>query len=290
MANFFREEIDQMGDRLNGSIRLAGTEITAQIRILSEELTSHRKEGIVEVAERLDQSIRLAGTEIQNRIEVAGAELTAQRREGVAAIGERLDQSIRLAGSEIRERIEEISRELHTHRSLSKDDLKEVIDYAALSFGSALDQRIDKLKQETSSLVTVKVGELRDQLSAAAEEQKRNTLRNVSITIAGSIMIGVLSLVYQRVLHGDLNLINIFRAIFFTLASAQLIWVAARAIQRYRKAPAETKKLAFTAIHYFGVIRPQGVAGHLGIFLLLAGALAVLNFWGPIASLLAGGH
>lgn len=288
MANFFKEEIDQIGDRLNGSVRLAGTEIEARIKTLSDELRMHRKEGIAEIGERLEHSILLAGSEIQARIETAGKELTAQRRGGVAEIGERLDQSIRLAGSEIRERVEEISRELHTQRSLTKEDLKEVIDYATASFGTALDQRIDKLKHETSTLVTDKVYELRDQLTAAAEEQKRNTLRNVSITLLGSILVGILSLLYQRVLHGDLNLINVFRAIFFTLTCSQLIWVLVRAFQRYRKASVEEKKLAFAAIHYFGIIRPDGILGHLGIFILLASALVALNFWKPISSFIGG--
>lgn len=253
LANFFKEEIDQIGDRL-------------------------------------EQSIRLAGSEIQDRIQAGSQELTSQRREGVSEIGDRLDQSIRLAGSEIRERVEEISRELYTQRSLTKEDLKEVIEYAAESFGTALDQRIDKLKHETSTLVTDKVYELRDQLTAAAEEQKRNTVRNVSITILGSVLVGILSLLYQRVLHGDLNLINVFRAILFTLTCSQLIWVSIRALQRYRKAPEETKKLAFAAIHYFGIIRPQGVMGHLGIFILLMGTLLALNFWKPITTFLTGVH
>lgn len=253
MANFFREEIDQLGERLNGSIQVASRELQARVDDVNTHLEAHRREGLEAMSERLDGAIRLAGTELQRCVL-------------------------------------EVSQELHTHRGLTKSDLRELIDYANTTIGIAIDQRIDKLKAEASVLVTDKVLELRDQLTKAVEEQKASTLRNVVITLMGSVLIGGLSLVYQQVLHGQLNLINVFRALLFTAIGSQSIWFAVQAIQRYRRQSEEQKKLLIAATSYLGVFRTQGVLGHLVLFALMLGALLLINFWRPLLVLIQGGR
>ena len=252
MANWMKEEVDQLGDRLDGLVRLAGAETQAAIGCLAREMEAQRKEGIAEVGDRLDQAIQLAGAELQTRVQ-------------------------------------EISQELHTHRTLTREDLEGLIDYAVVAFGNTLDQRIDKVKQEASTLVTAKVLELREQLTAATVEQKRATFRNVSMTLAGSLIIGAISLAYGKFLHGELNLINVFRAILFTLTSGQLIWFLIQMLQKFRKSSVDQKKLVFAAVNYFGILRPEGLLGQLALFLVLTGCLLLLNFWKPILHLVTGG-
>lgn len=288
MAEWFKEEIDHMGDRLDDSIRLASKELQGRVDSISVEIATHRREGIAEVGDRMEQAIRLAGSEIQDRVESASRELAAHRGAGVAEMGERLDQSIRLAGSEIRERIDEISKELHSHRALTGEEIREIIIFASQRFGAALDERIDKAKGEISILVTEKLAETRGQMSAYVEEQKRATIRNVSFTLLGSVLIGGLSLLYQGYLHGGLNLINVFRALLFMAVGYQTIGMALRAYQNYRKASGDQKRLLLSSIQYFGVLRTEGFGPQIAILFLLLAALVLLNFWKPLMTGLAG--
>ena len=72
-------------------------------------------------------------------------------------VGDRLEIAIEKAGHEI-----------SAQRALTKEDVEHLIRYAAEQFGTALDARIDKARHETSELITLKVAQLREQLTEAA--------------------------------------------------------------------------------------------------------------------------
>lgn len=188
-------------------------------------------------------------------------------KEEIDHVGDRLEKAIQQAG-----------HELGTQRNLTRADLEHLIRYAAEQFGNALDARIDKARHDTSELVTQKIAQLREQLSEAAAEQKRVAVRNASVAVGASILVGMVSLYYKRYFHGELALIDIFRSLLLALASGYLAWVAFRYAQSYFLSPRFKRNAIVVSLRYFDVLRPKGALGHLVVLGLIAAAWVLLNY------------
>lgn len=189
-------------------------------------------------------------------------------KEEIDHVGDRLETAIEKAGHEI-----------STQRALTKEDLEHLIRYAAEQFGAALDERIDKARHETSELITAKVVQLREQLTEAASEQKRVAVRNALVAVGASILVGIVSLIYKKYFHGDLELIDVFRSLLLALASGYAAWILFRYVHAYFQAPQFRRNAVVIGLRYFDVLRPKGALGHLIIFGFIVLLWAALNYY-----------
>jgi hypothetical protein len=182
-------------------------------------------------------------------------------------IGDRLEKAIEKAGDEI-----------SAQRSLTKSDIEELIQFAAQQFGQVLDERIDKARHETSELVVSKIAHMREQLSEAAAEQKRVALRNASVAVGASIVVGVLSIYYKKYVHGDIDLIDVFRSVMLAFASGYFALLCFKGFQRFFLSSSLTRNGVIVGLRYFDVLRPRGAWSHVVLLSLILGVWALLNF------------
>jgi hypothetical protein len=182
-------------------------------------------------------------------------------------IGDRLEKAIEKAGDEI-----------SSQRSLTKSDIEQLIQYAAQQFGQVLDERIEKARHETSELVVGKIAHMREQLSEAAAEQKRVALRNASVAVGASIVVGMLSIYYKKYVHGDIDLIDVFRSIMLAFASGYFALLCFRGFQRFFQSSSLTRNGVVVGLRYFDVLRPRGALGHIVLLATVIGLWALLNF------------
>lgn len=223
---------------------------------------------------------------------IMGNLLTGYKAE-VELLGDRMDQAVLLAGQQLNEaverasnqldeRITQVSDELHDQRKLTKSDIEELIDYATISFGKVLDQRIEKLRVETSEVISDKINQVRTELTEAASEQKRNVLRNAVIAIGASIVVGVVSLYYKKYLHGDIDLIDIFRSSLLALTVGYTLWLLFKQLGAYLQSSRLKRNAVMVGIKYFDVLRPKGagwqIFGLLLVFALWAAATFIPAF------------
>ena len=188
-------------------------------------------------------------------------------RDEIDHIGDRLEKAIEKAGDEI-----------SAQRSLTKSDIESLIDYAAKQFGQVLDERIEKARQETSELVISKVAHMREQLSEAAAEQKRVALRNASVAVAASIVVGVLSIYYKKYFHGEIDLLDVFRSIMLALAAGYSALLCFRGFHRFFQSSSLKRNGVIVGLRYFDVLRPRGAWGHIALLGLIVGVWALLNY------------
>src|SRR3546814_17439373 len=109
---------------------------------------------------------------------------------------------------------------------------------------------------------------MREQLTDAANEQKRATIRNASAAFGATIIVGMVSLFYNRYFHGEMNLIDIFRSLFLALAAGYAAWLIFRYSQSYFQAPRFKRNAIILGVRYFEVLKPKGAIGHLLAFSL----------------------
>lgn len=207
--------------------------------------------------------------------------LTGYKAE-VELLGDRLDQAVLLAGkqlndvverasSQLDERITQVSDELHDQRKLTKSDIEQLIDYATISFGKVLDQRIEKLRVETSEVISDKINQVRTELTEAASEQKRNVFRNAVVAIVASLIVGVVSLYYKKYLHGDVDLIDIFRSTLLALTVGYALWLLFKQLGAYLQSGRLKRNAVMVGLKYFDVLRPKGAGWQfLGLVLIIA--------------------
>ena len=195
-------------------------------------------------------------------------------REEIDHIGDRLEKAIEKAGEEI-----------GSQRSMTKADLESLIRYAAEQFGKVLDDRIDKAKLETSELITAKVTQMRDQLGEAAVVQKRVAVRNATVAVGASILVGMISLYYKQYINGDLYLLDVFRSVMLAIVAGYAAWMVFRVIQQYFTASRFKKNLVVVGLGYFDVLRPKGAWGHFVAFSGIAVLWAALNYKDKIIAL-----
>jgi hypothetical protein len=182
-------------------------------------------------------------------------------------IGDRLEKAIEKAGDEI-----------SAQRSLTKSDIEQLIQFAAQQFGQVLDERIEKARHETSELVVSKIAHMREQLSEAAAEQKRVALRNASVAVGASIVVGVLSIYYKKYVHGDIDLIDVFRSVMLAFASGYFALLCFKGFQRFFLSSSLTRNGVIVGLRYFDVLRPRGAWMHVVLLSVIFGVWALLNF------------
>lgn len=182
-------------------------------------------------------------------------------------IGDRLEKAIEKAGDEI-----------SAQRSLTKSDIEQLIQFAAQQFGQVLDERIEKARHETSELVVSKIAHMREQLSEAAAEQKRVALRNASVAVGASIVVGVLSIYYKKYVHGDIDLIDVFRSVMLAFASGYFALLCFKGFQRFFLSSSLTRNGVIVGLRYFDVLRPRGAWMHVVLLSVILGVWALLNF------------
>lgn len=188
-------------------------------------------------------------------------------KEEIEHFGERLENAVKKAG-----------HEFSSQRQLTKEDMQQLIRYAADQFGTVLDERIEKARDETRQLIQTQIVEIREQLTEAANEQKRATIRNASVAIGATIIVGMVSLFYNRYFHGEMNLIDIFRSLFLALAAGYAAWLIFRYSQSYFQAPRFKRNAIILGVRYFEVLKPKGAIGHLLAFALIICLWLLFNY------------
>lgn len=196
-------------------------------------------------------------------------------KEEIEHFGERLESAIKKAG-----------HEFSSQRQLTKEDMQQLIRYAADQFGTVLDQRIEKARDEAKHVIQSQIAEIREQLTEAANEQKRATVRNASVAIGATVCVGILSLFYNRYFHGEMNLVDIFRSLFLALAAGYAAWLIFRFSQSYFQAPKFKRNAIIVGVRYFEVLKPKGAIGHLLAFALIVGLWLLLNYSDAITAYL----
>lgn len=198
-------------------------------------------------------------------------------KEEIDHLGNRLENAITKAGEEI-----------GNQRSLTRADLEHLIRYAAEQLGETLDVRIEKARRETSELISHKIEQLREQLGEAAVEQKKATISNLSLTVATTLLVGLVSLLYRRY-DGGLDLISVFRSLLWAFSAGYVVWGGYRLWQTYRLSGPFKRNAVMVGLRYFDILRPKGAWGHLVLLALLglAWVLAfqfdwLVNFWHSI--------
>jgi exosome complex RNA-binding protein Rrp4 len=166
-----------------------------------------------------------------------------------------------------------------------KDEMEEgsaharkLISFAAQEFGKVLDERIEKLKLETGDLITAKLVEVRQEMSAAANVQKRSAIRNLALALFSAVLVGLLSVLYRRYLSREFDLYFVFRSFVLAIAVGHGIWLLSKGISNFLNASKFKKDAAFYASQYLGVFRIRGMAGHLVTLAMLIVVLAYVNF------------
>lgn len=196
-------------------------------------------------------------------------------KEEIDHIGERLEKAIGKASDEI-----------SAQRSLTKSDIEHLIQFAAQQFGQVLDERIEKARHETSELIVTKVAHLREQLSEAAAEQKRVALRNATVAIGASILVGVFSIYYKKYAHGDIDLLDVFRSLMLAFAAGYFALLCFRGFQRFFQSSSLTRNGVIIGLRYFDVLRPRGAWGHVVLFMAILLLWCLLNFAPQLQKLL----
>lgn len=197
-------------------------------------------------------------------------------KEEIEHFGGRLEEAIKKAG-----------HEFSSQRQLTKEDMQQLIRYAADEFGAVLDQRIEKARDEAKLLIQSQIVEIREQLTEAANEQKRATVRNASVAIGATIIVALLSLLYNRFFHGEMNLIDIFRSIFLALVAGYGAWLVYRYTHSYFQAPRFKRNAIIVGVRYFEVLKPKGAIGHLLAFALIICLWLLFNYSDSITTLIS---
>lgn len=180
-----------------------------------------------------------------------------------------LKEEIDHFGDRIEKAIEKAAIELSQQRNLTRVQIDEIIQSAADKFGHAIDLRIEIAKQASADLISAKLSEFRNQLSDAATEQKKTAIRNAAVAISASILVGLLSLGYKKLLHGDLDLLDVFRSTLLALAAGYFSWIVFRLIYRYIKAPKLTKNALIVGVGYLDILKPKAAGGHIVVLILV---------------------
>lgn len=174
-----------------------------------------------------------------------------------------LKEEIDHFGERIEKAIEKAAVELSQQRNLTHGQVEDIIQSAADKFGKAIDLRIENAKQASADLISSKLAEFRGQLTDAANEQKKTAIRNASVAVGASIFVGLLSLGYKKILHGDLDLLDVFRSTLLALAVGYFSWIAFRLVYRYIRAPEITKNALIVGAGYLDILKPKSAGVHI---------------------------
>lgn len=207
-------------------------------------------------------------------------------KEEIADFGMRCENAVKLAGQQLNETVTQISTELHEQRKLTKEDIQELVDYAALKFGETLDSRIEKGRNELSQLVTQKIAQVRAELTEAANEQKRVAIRNATVAVGASLIVGFVSLFYRKYLHGEVELMDVFRSSMLAMAVGYALWLLFKHAGAYFQASRFKRNAVITGIGYLDVLRPKGAIGHVVVLAVMVAVWVASTFGGSIQTLI----
>ena len=207
-------------------------------------------------------------------------------KEEIDQFGLRCENAVKLAGQQLNDTVTQISAEIHEQRKLTKDDIQGLVDYAALKFGETLDSRIEKLRLEASTLVTQKISQVRTELTEAANEQKRVAIRNAAVAVCASLLVGMVSLFYRRYLHGDIDLIDVFRSFMLAMAVGYALWLIFKHVGTYLQASRFKRNAVIAGLGYFNALRPKGAVGQVFILVLIVALWALSTFSSTIQGMI----
>jgi hypothetical protein len=240
--------------------------------------------------ERLDQTVERGMGRLDGVVREGIGQVGQELRQVVESAGEELRQVVENSGQEMDTRLERISQELHDQRRFTREDIRELVDYAAERLGVTLDGRIQVMRQEISALAEEKVEYLKsevDRFFIQRQEdlarERRRLLINIVLAASASIAVGLVSLAYQRLMAGSLDLFGLFRVLFAALAGGWGTYLAIHLLRRYLQMTEHRRDALFLAMRYFGFLRPRSLFLHVALLLILALALALLFFPVPLA-------
>lgn len=200
-------------------------------------------------------------------------------------LGATLKGAVADASENVGKHIDSISEEINKQRYMTKQDVESLIDYAAAKFGAALDERIDKAKVETAKLVTEKLNEVRGQLTEAATQQKKSALRNATIAVIAAILVAGLSLIYNKVLHGDIDLLVVFRASLLALAAGNFVILVVGVLNNYIRSSRDKRNLVIVGVQFIGAFKTKHLIAHIMIFFITFALWGALSYWSQMNEL-----
>lgn len=198
-----------------------------------------------------------------------------------------LKDEIEHLGSKLGEAIKQASNELHAQRSLTSAELRDLVEFASQKFGEAIDFRIEKAKHEASDLVTVKLEELKTQLANAAIEQKKATLRNVTVGVCGAVIVSVISLVTKSDGSIGISAIDFYKATMAAIAGGYVFATAFKFVKKYLESPEIKKNTVVAGAAYIDLLKPKALGPHLIVFCAALLGWAILNETDILISLLS---
>lgn len=190
-------------------------------------------------------------------------------------------------GGRLEKAIKQASEELHAQRRLTSVELKDLIEFASQKFGEAVDSRIEKAKHEASDLITVKLNEFKSQLTDAAEQQKKATLRNVTVGVCGAVIVSVVSLITKSDGQNGISAIDFYRATMAAIAGGYIFSTAFKFVKKFLESPEMKKNSVIAGAAYIDLLKPKALGPHFVIFVAAIIGWAILNETDLIISLLS---
>ncbi|WP_333710708.1 hypothetical protein [Malikia spinosa] len=190
-------------------------------------------------------------------------------------------------GGRLEKAIKQASEELHAQRRLTSVELKDLIEFASQKFGEAVDSRIEKAKHEASDLITVKLNEFKSQLTDAAEQQKKATLRNVTVGVCGAVIVSVVSLITKSDGQNGISAIDFYRATMAAIAGGYIFSTAFKFVKKFLESPEMKKNSVIAGAAYIDLLKPKALGPHFVIFVAAIIGWVILNETDLIISLLS---
>jgi len=197
-------------------------------------------------------------------------------KEEINQIGDKLDLAIQKASSE-----------LDQQRRMTSAELKDLIEFASQKFGETLDVRIEKAKHETGDLVSAKLQEFRTQLADAADQQKKATLRNVTVGVCGAVIVSLISLITRSDGGMGVSAVDIYRASLAAIAGGYLFATVFKFLKKYLESPDMKKNAVVAGAAYLDLLKPKALGPHLIVFSIALLGWVLLNETDFLISLLS---
>ena len=221
----------------------------------------------------------------RNTIDIAAEKLHGVVQDGIREASGELREAVLGASREVDLKLDKISGELHSQRQFTKDDVVELVDYAADKLGATIDERVRVMRGEITALVQERVEYLKHEVDSFFVQrqqdlarERRRLIANILIAVAASVVMGVLSLMYQRALLGSMDVYGLFRVVFLSLTGGYAVYLLVKLVIKYRQMSEHKKDLVFLAMKYWGVLRPESFFGHVLLILILIAFYTVLFF------------
>lgn len=253
MANWLKDEIADLGDTLDRSI----------------------KTGASELQKKLDLNINTASRELSANVDRIGARFDVT----VAKAEESLKATVETASIALEKNIRILSSEIHAQRSLTKDDVMQLIDYASQKFDQTIEQRVLEIKSQTSGLIDEKVASIRKSLSEAAAEQKKVFLRNAAIAVGSAIVVAVVSISSKKLSNSSFDAVTVFRIVLGMFAAGGAASLIYRLCIRYATRSPDEQNLIKVVLADVRVLNPKGFLAHTAFLIIIITIWVMLGFF-----------